>query len=104
MPLFLDLVKGDAAREPVAQFMSKAVAIARPVAAPPGVPAERGRILRSAFDATMNDPVFLAEAEKLHAEIDPLTGQQVQDIVRDVLATPKPVMNQIQAMLGLPPT
>lgn len=102
VPLFLDLVKGDPAREPIAAFMSKAVAIARPVAAPPGVPADRVEILRRAFDATMADPVFLAEAEKLHAEIDPLTGEQVQDIVQQVLATPKPVMHQIQAMLGLP--
>jgi tripartite-type tricarboxylate transporter receptor subunit TctC len=102
VPLFLDLVKGDAAREPIAAFMSKAVAIARPVAAPPGVPPDRVELLRRAFDATMQDPAFLAEAEKLHLEIDPLSGEQVQDIVQSVLATPKPVINQIQATLGLP--
>lgn len=103
VPLFLDLVKGDPAREPVAQFMSRAVAIARPVAAPPGVPADRAQILRRAFDATMRDPAFLAEAEKLHLEIDPLTGEQVQDIVKSVLATPKPIIRQIQGMMGLSP-
>jgi tripartite-type tricarboxylate transporter receptor subunit TctC len=102
VPLFLDLVKGDPAREPIAAFMSKAVAIARPVAAPPGVPADRVEILRRAFDETMRDPLFLAEAEKIGTEIDPLTGEEVQDIVRTVLATPKPVINQIQATLGLP--
>jgi tripartite-type tricarboxylate transporter receptor subunit TctC len=102
VPLFLDLVKGDGAREPIAGFMSKAVAIARPVAAPPGVPPDRVEILRRAFDATMRDPAFLAEAAKLNAEIDPLTGEEVQDIVTQVLATPKPVINQIQATLGLP--
>jgi tripartite-type tricarboxylate transporter receptor subunit TctC len=102
VPLFLDLVRGDAAREPVAKFMSQAVAIARPVAAPPGVPPEQAEILRRGFEATMNDPAFLAEAGKLNAEIDPLTGEQVQDIVREVLATPKPVIAQIQATLGLP--
>ena len=100
VPLFLDLVKGDPAREPIAKFMSQAVAIARPVAAPPGVPADRVEILRRAFDATMKDPAFLAEAEKLHAEIDPLTGEQVQDIVRNVLNTPKPVLEQIKATLS----
>ena len=104
VPLFLDLVKGDGAREPIARFMSHAVAIARPFAAPPGVPAERVEILRRAWDATMKDPAFLAEAEKLDAEIDPLTGQQVQGIVENVLATPKPVRNHIQKMLGLPLT
>ena len=101
VPLFLDLARGDPAREPVAKFMSQAVAIARPVAAPPGVPADRVELLRRAFDETMKDPVFLAEAGKLNTEIDPLTGEQVQDIVREVLATPKPVIAQIQATLGL---
>src|SRR5580704_11598545 len=102
VPLFLDLVKGDPAREPVAKFMSYAVAIARPFAAPPGVPEDRVEVLRRAFDATMKDREFLAEAAKLNAEIDPLTGEQVQDVVTQVLATPRPVINQIQAVLGLP--
>jgi len=98
VPLFLDLVRGNPRGEPVAQFMSQAVAIARPVAAPPGVPPERVEILRRAFDATMRDPAFLAEASKIGAEIDPLTGEQVQDIVMRVLDTPKSVINQIQAV------
>src|SRR5215212_6162286 len=102
VPLFLDLVQGDPAREPIAKFMSQAVAIARPVAAPPGVPMDRVEMLRRAFDETMKDAAFLAEAAKLNAEIDPLTGEQVQDIVTQVLATPKPVIAQIQATLGLP--
>src|SRR5215470_7009312 len=102
VPLFLDLVQGDPAREPVAKFMSQAVAIARPVAAPPGVPPDRVEVLRRAFDATMQDPAFLAEASKIGTEIDPLTGEEVQDIVRRVLATPRPVINQIQKTLGLP--
>jgi hypothetical protein len=50
----------------------------------------------------MKDPVFLAEAAKLNAEIDPLTGEAVQDIVTAVLATPKPVINHIRLMMGLP--
>jgi tripartite-type tricarboxylate transporter receptor subunit TctC len=102
VPLFLDLVRGDPAREPIAKFMSYAVAIARPFAAPPGVPEERVEILRRAFDDTMTDPAFLAEAARLNAEIDPLTGRQVQDVVTQVLGTPKPIINQIQTALGLP--
>ena len=66
------------------------------------MPKERVELLRRAWDATMDDPTFLAEAAKLEAEIDPLTGQQVQDIVERVLATPKPTMNRIQTVLGLP--
>jgi len=102
VPLFLDLVKGDPAREPTAKFMSYAVAIARPFAAPPGVPPDRVETLRRAFDATMKDADFLAEAGRLNAEIDPLTGEQVQDIVAQVLNTPKETIRQIQTTLGLP--
>src|SRR5262249_30268979 len=102
VPLFLDLVKGDAAREPTAKFMSYAVAIARPFAAPPGVPSDRVETLRRAFDATMKDADFLAEAGRLNAEIDPLTGERVQDIVAQVLMTPKETIRQIQTTLGLP--
>ena len=44
---------------------------------PPNVPADRVNAIRRAFDATMKDKEFLAEAEKLKIEIDPLTGEQV---------------------------
>jgi len=104
VPLFLDLVRGDPRREPVAQFMSYAVSIARPFAAPPGVPSDRVALLRRAFDDTMKDPAFLADAGKLRLEIDPLTGEEVQNVVSRVLGTPKPIINQIQAVLGLPPS
>jgi hypothetical protein len=45
--------------------------------------------------------MFLAEAKRLKLEIDPLSGEQVQDIVRRVLGTPTPVLDQIKATLGL---
>jgi hypothetical protein len=48
----------------------------RPFAAPPGVPAERIALLRQAFDATLRDPQFLADAKKLQMEIDPLKGEE----------------------------
>jgi len=102
VPFFLDLVKGDPAREPIARFMSEAVAIARPFTAPPQTPRDRVALLRRAFDETMRDPEFLADAARLNAEIDPLSGLRVQEIVAHVLATPRPVRNQIQSTLGLP--
>jgi hypothetical protein len=51
--------------------------------------------MRRAFDKTMRDQEFLADAARINAEIDPLTGRQVQDVVTAVLATPKPIINQI---------
>jgi len=98
-PLFLDLVKGDAEREPVARFLSLTTAVSRPLAAPPGVPEERVALLRRAFDSLMKDPVFLAEAQRLSIEIDPMTGPELQEAVRQILATPKEVIARTQAAL-----
>ena len=66
--------------------------IARPFAAPPGVPPERVQALRAAFDATMKDPQFLAEAKRLTLEVRPLSGREVQDVVREIYASPPEVV------------
>ena len=98
-PLFLDTVKGDGEREAVARFLSLTTAVSRPLAAPPGVPEERVTLLRKAFEATVKDPDFLAEAQRLAVDIDPMTGAEVQEAVRQILATPKEVIARTQAAL-----
>ncbi|MCC6890654.1 MAG: hypothetical protein IT536_19190 [Hyphomicrobiales bacterium] len=64
----------------------------RPFAAPPGVPADRAQALRRAFDATLRDPAFLAEAEKLKLEVNPVTGEEVERLVKELYATPKDIV------------
>jgi tripartite-type tricarboxylate transporter receptor subunit TctC len=100
VPLFIDLVRGDVAGEPVAQFMSQAVAIARPVARRPAF-----RQIRSisCVAHSMRPWRILCSwpGGTAQGEIDPLSGEQVQDIVRRVLGTPTPVLDQIKATLGL---
>jgi tripartite-type tricarboxylate transporter receptor subunit TctC len=100
VPLLSDLVVGDARKEAVARFMSLAVSVARPFAAPHGVPDERVAILRGAFAATMADPDFLAEAGKLNADIEPMSGQETQAAIAGILATPRPIIAEVQAALG----
>ena len=100
VPLLSDLVAGDPSKAAVARFMSLAVSTARPLAAPAGVPDDRIAILRRAFDATMQDPEFLAEARGLHLEIDPMRGEETQSIVTAVLATPEPVLADVRAALS----
>ncbi|MDB5509893.1 MAG: tripartite tricarboxylate transporter family receptor [Hyphomicrobiales bacterium] len=101
-PLLMELVAGDPRKEAVARFLSLTTAISRPLAAPPLVPAERVEVLRRAFDATMKDPAFLAEAEKLKLDVDPMGGSEVEAAVRQVLATPADVIARTQAALGDP--
>ena len=66
----------------------------------PGVPAERVAALRSAYAETIRDPEFLREAEKLNMEIRPQSGAQVDDLVRQVTATPKSVLARTAQILG----
>ena len=99
-PVLLDLVKGDPEKEPVARFLSTAVALNRTIAAPPGAPAERVEILRRALAETIRDPEFLAEAEKTGSEIVPMTGEETQAAIRQILATPKDVIERVKMVLG----
>jgi tripartite-type tricarboxylate transporter receptor subunit TctC len=61
--------------------------IARPFAAPPGIPPDRARALRAAFDATMRDAEFIAEAKGQNLDIDPVTGAEVETLIREVYAS-----------------
>ena len=63
---------------------------------PPNVPAERVNAIRRAFDATMKDPEFLAEADKLKIEIDPLTGEQVAALIADIYKTPPETVARVR--------
>jgi tripartite-type tricarboxylate transporter receptor subunit TctC len=63
----------------------------RPLATTADVPAERVAALRAAFDATMKDPEFRAEAAAMHFEVDPVSGVALQGVVEKVLATPKEI-------------
>jgi tripartite-type tricarboxylate transporter receptor subunit TctC len=58
--------------------------VARPYAAPPGVPADRVAALRKAFDDTMKDKAFLDEAQKTDLEVQPVSGADVQALVADI--------------------
>jgi tripartite-type tricarboxylate transporter receptor subunit TctC len=62
------------------------------------VPAERVAILRKAFDATMKDPAFLADAEKLQLPVDPLTGQEAEAVVAKMTSVPPAIAAKAKAI------
>jgi tripartite-type tricarboxylate transporter receptor subunit TctC len=98
VPLALDLAKTEEQRQILKLFLTTQE-IARPYAAPPGIPADRATALTAAFDATMTDPEFLAEAKKVSLDVNPLSGRTVTDLLVELYATPKPVIAKaIQAM------
>jgi len=66
----------------------------RPYLAPPGVPKERAEALRKAFVDTMKDPEFLSDAEKSQLEINPVAGDEVEKLVKELYQTPKPLADK----------
>jgi tripartite-type tricarboxylate transporter receptor subunit TctC len=77
VPTARELALGEAARALIKLSEAPLLGMARPFAAPPGVPEDRARALRSAFLAVHRDPAFLAEAEKLGVDISPVGAQDV---------------------------
>jgi tripartite-type tricarboxylate transporter receptor subunit TctC len=96
VPLIMDLVKTDEQRQIFKVAFARQV-MAWPFVAPPGVPADRLAALRKAFNDTMKDKDFLAEAEKLNLEITPVSGEKVQELVEELYRTTSP---EVASKLG----
>jgi hypothetical protein len=87
VPLITTLTK-DPAKIAVLKLIFSRQTLARPFAAPPGIPEERLRALRTAFDSTMQDKGFLAEAQKLDLEVRPVSGAEIDELVLNLSKTP----------------
>ena len=98
VPAALDLVT-DPVKKQVLGLILVRQELGRPVAAPPGVPADRLEILRGAFEATMKDPQFLAEAAKLELEIEPLSAPEIDKLLADAFATPKAIVQEAAGLI-----
>jgi len=87
VPLVTEVTKDPDQQTALKLIMSRQT-MARPYVAPPGVPAERLRALRAAFDATMKDPGFLGDAKRQDLEVRPLTGVEAEGLIKEIYATP----------------
>jgi tripartite-type tricarboxylate transporter receptor subunit TctC len=90
VPLALDLAQG-AEQTQILKLVLATQVLARPIVAPPGLSADRVALLRKAFDDTMNDPEFRAEADKLVLDINPISGATIDALLAEIYATPKDV-------------
>jgi tripartite-type tricarboxylate transporter receptor subunit TctC len=98
VPNIFDLAKTEADRDAFRLVMAR-LDIGRPFFVPPGTPADRVAALRKAFDDTMKDPAFLAEAKKLKIDIDPMTGAQLAALVEQVSKTPAATVARVRKAL-----
>jgi hypothetical protein len=93
VPFALDLIKAPRDNQ-VARLMLANLAMSRPFAAPPALPAERSSALRAALVATVGDPVFLAAARKAGRDISLFKGEQIEALLRESYALPHDIVQR----------
>lgn len=71
----------------------------RPIVAPPGVPADRLKILREAFLKTMKDPELLAEAKRKNFDITPSAGEDLESLAKLVMSQPPDIVNRVKVLM-----
>lgn len=98
VPKIWDFVKTDEQRKTLKTIFAQ-LEFGRPYILPPGVPADRVAAYRKAFDETMKDPEFLADAKKLKLDINPLPGAKVQEIVDELYDTPPALVKKAKEAL-----
>jgi tripartite-type tricarboxylate transporter receptor subunit TctC len=99
VPLALDFAKTAADREALALIVSPNL-FARPFAAPPGVSEDRLAALRQAFDATMADPDYIAEARSRELHIEHVGGAELDSVLRRIYATPPEIVARVRAAVN----
>jgi len=96
VPLLTELAKSDEQRRMFA-LVSSAPALGQPYVAPPGVPPERLALLRQAFAATLKDASFLAEAEKIRFNVEPMSAEEVSRTVHETTHAPPDIVAKTKA-------
>jgi hypothetical protein len=99
VPLMMDLASNEE-DQAILRLLSVSGTIGRPIFTTPDVPAERVKALRAAFENTMKDPAFLEDAKNSNAEINPVSGEDLQKLVADIVGTPRPIADRLHEIIG----
>lgn len=99
VPSLLELAKSGMDRA-VIKLLVGTQGMARPFMAPPGIPGERKAALREAFDKTMTDPEFTADAAKRDVDVSPMTGGAVDKILGELYASPPAVIKRASQVIA----
>ena len=100
-PTMLELARTDADRAALTMMFAR-TEYGRPYFAPPDVPPARIEALRRAFEATMHDPDFVADAAQLQLELSPMRGEGLQALVAKLARTPPEIVARVRAALEGP--
>lgn len=99
LPSVFDFVKNDKSRKILELYFTQKKG-ARPVIAPPGVPADRIKILRTAFAALKTDKDFLDEAKSKNLEIAPVTADEMDKVIKIITSAPPEITKPLGEALG----
>jgi tripartite-type tricarboxylate transporter receptor subunit TctC len=99
VPAIMEFAKQERQRQMLRLILSRQE-MARPFAAPPGVPDERLAALRKAFDATWTDPELQAEMKARGQEVNPVGGAVLEKMVTELYTTPKDVVDETRKAIG----
>lgn len=100
VPFLLDLAKSESGHN-VADFISAAAAMGRPYGLPPTVPAERAKALRKAFEDTIRDPAFLADAKKAREEVRLRSGESLTKLVATQVDADQVTIADVKKAMGI---
>jgi len=98
VPLVVDLAKNDEQRKILRLIFARQV-MGRPFLGPPNIPPDRAAALRDAFMATMKDKDFLADTDKAQMEVNPVSGDRVQALVKEIYSTPPEIAQKAASFL-----
>ncbi len=98
VPMAIDLARTPQDRR-IMELVFAKYGMSRPFMAPPGLPPKRLALLRRAFDETLRDPDVLAEGQRLGMEIRPVSGEEVEELVTQIMATPDDLAVKARAAL-----
>ena len=101
VPLITDLATNEEDRAAL-RLLSAPATVGRPYFTTPGVPADRVKALRDAFSAMVKDEAFLEDAKKLGLDINPVSGEELQKIIADIVDTPAKVADRLNQIIAAP--
>ena len=96
----MDQEKGMDAKKRLARVVLGPGAFGRPILATPEIPPDRVKLLRDAYANMLKDPEFLAEAKKRQWEINPVSGEKLEALAKEVIQQPADIIERMKKVMG----
>ncbi len=99
VPTAIELANNESAKQMLRVYATK-FKTTYPILLPPDVPAARVKAVQKAFDATMKDKAFIADAEKIGIDVSPLGGDEIEKVMAEIDAVPQDVIDRLRQLVN----